>query len=633
MPLHLHLHNATPTFLHFNNFRSSQVMDLNDIRCALQSYDEEIRRSALNSLRDIHGRDAQTIIFTAMGDESWRVRKEAVECYLNSKPELGSVEQLLNLLRKDNAGLRNSAAEAVIRLGSAAASPLLKMVQDQDADVRKFVIDVMGAIGDPIFVPALLHSLDDPEVNVASAAAEQLGALGDMEAADHLMQAILARDEVLFRFSALGALGLLAKPTPVPEALIKLADQEILRKAVFECLGTISDESSFKLLLNGFSCRQKNSRAAAVKALFKIYGRSSAASQTMIREALKLLKENDIITGLLELYDNRDGVLTDALLWTAVVTRDARFIPLLIEAYTDERTADTALSALKSFGREALQEIISRYSSLDERGRSGLCILIAECGYSGFNDVIKEALRDPSSQVRKAAAIAVGKLGLITLIPDLISLIDDTEAHVYAAAVAGLQSLIMTSRFAILAEVGHFCSSKIPHHRKAAALLLASLGERDRLFLLIKDEDPQVRKAAVSAFGADQSETCGSMLLMALADEDPDVRIAVADALGNLRDITTLDALEHALDDEDVWVQSAVLKAIARIEPTRAWSIIKNNHTRSGGLVMITSLKILEEVGGSESEDIIRYALQSSDPDIARQAAKSLERVINTNTI
>jgi HEAT repeat protein len=607
-------------------------MDLRKIRGALQSADEEIRRSALNSLRNIPGLDAQAIIFTAMGDESWRVRKEAVEFYVHSKPDLDSVEQLLNLLRnEDNAGLRNSAAEAVIRLGSASASPLIKMVQDEDADVRKFVIDVMGAIGDPVFVPALLQALKDSDVNVASAAAEQLGALGDTEAAEQLMQAIQVRNEVLFRFSALEALGILAKPASVPEALLKLADQDILRKAVFECLGTISDVSSFKLLLSGFSCRQKNSRSAALKALYKIYGRSSSASQGMILEALQLFKEADIIAGLLELYDNRDGVLTEALLWISVVTRDARFIPLLIEAYADERTADAALSVLKGFGREALLEIISRYSGLDEIGRSGLCILIAECGYSGFNDVIQGALCDPSAQVRKSAAMAVGKLGLITSIPDLFSLIDDSETQVYEAAVASLQSLVKISRSAIMAEVGHLCISRESHHRKAAALLLSTLGERDRLLPLIKDEDPQVRKAAVSAIGANLVETSGSMLVLALADEDPDVRIAVAEALGNLRDTTTLDALEHALNDEDVWAQSAALKAIASIEPARAWSIIKNSHTRTEGLLLITSLKILEEIGGAEAEEIIRYALQSSDQDIVRQAAKSLEQVIVTN--
>lgn len=606
-------------------------MDLNDICNALKSSDEEIRRSALYSLRNILCRDAQTIIFNAMGDESWRVRKEAVECYIYSNPDLNSIEQLLNLLRnEDNAGLRNSAAEAVIRLGSASVLPLMNMMDDPDTDVRKFIIDVMGAIGDPIFVPALLHALNDSDVNVASAAAEQLGALGDTNAAGELMQAILERDDVLFRFSALGALGVLAKPAPIPNALLKLADQDILRKAVFECLGTISDESSFNLLLEGFSSRHKNSRAAAVKSLYKIYGRSSTASQINIREGLLLLKDSCVIEGLLELSDTRDSDLTDALLWTSTVTRDSRFIPLLIEAYTDERTADSSLSALKSFGSEALYEIIAKYSTLNEHGRSGLCILIAECGYSGFNDVIKEALCDSSAQVRKAAAIAVGKLGLITLVSDLILLIDDKEAHVYSAAVCSLQSLAMISRSAIVAEVGHFHSSTVSQHRKAAAQLLASLGEWDRLLLLIKDEDPLVRKAAVSAVGDNRVETSGSILVLALADEDPDVRIAVADALGKVQDKTTLDALELSLNDDDVWVQSAVINAIARIDSTRAWTVIKESYTKTEGLLMITYLKILEDISGTESEELIRYALQNSDPDIARQAAKSLERV-NSN--
>ncbi len=609
------------------------MIDLQNIRCALQSADEEIRRSALYSLKDIPTTDAQVMLFAAMGDESWRVRKEAVDCYINSRPDLASVEQLLNLLRnEDNAGLRNSAAEAVVRLGSAPASLLIKLVNDQDADVRKFVIDAMGAIGDPVFVPSLLHALDDPEVNVASAAAEQLGAVGDTDAAEPLMQAVLRRDDVLFRFSALGALGLLAAPVQVPEELVKLADQGIFRKAVFECLGAVSDESSFKLLLDGFSCRQKNSRAAAVKALHKIYRRSSAASQKMIHETLQSLKDSDVIPGLLELIDTRDIVLTEALLWTSVVIRDARFIPLLVEAFADERTADAALAAIKCFGHEALREIVSRYSHLDENGRSGICLLISECGYSGFTDIILEALHDQSAQVRKAAVMSAGKLGLGTCVADLVSLIDDSEKQVYRAAIAALQSLAATCRAAVLAEAGKLCSSKLPHHREAAAFLLASLDERDRLQQLIQDGDAQVRKAAVTAIGACCLESFAPLLMAALGDGDPDVRIAVADALGNLHDTKTLDALEHALTDEDIWVQSAVLKAISRIAPVAALAIIKNLHTVAGGLLMITSLRILEDVGGPEAEEIIRYSLQSSDKDIVRQADKSLERLIaNSN--
>lgn len=604
------------------------MTNLQEIRTALQSTDEEIRRSALYLLRDFPASDSQSILFTAMGDKNWRVRKEAVECYIYSKPDLNSVEQLLNLLRnEDNAGLRNSAAEAVVRLGSAAAMHLIKMSQDQDADVRKFVIDAMGAIGDPVFIPTLLQSLNDLAVNVASAAAEQLGVLGDTKVADHLIQAILGRDEVLFRFSALEALGLLATPVPVPEALIKLAEQDILRKAVFECLGTISDESSFNILLGGFSCRQKNCRAAAVKAMYKIYARSSAPARERICEALQMLKDNSIIIGLLELFDNQDTELTKALIWISIVTRDSRFIPLLIEAYTDERTADISISALKSFGSEALHKINLQYSTLNDSGRSGLCILVAECGYSGFNDVIEGALSDPSAKVRKAAALAVGKLGITTMIPGLVSLLDDREAAVNAAAVTSLQSLSLSSRSVLIAEANNLYSSKLGQHRKAAAPLLATLGERDHLLLLIKDEDPQVRKAAVLAIGTNRVKNSASLLVFSLNDEDADVRIAVAEALGELNDTKALDALEEALSDEDPWVQSTVMKAIFRIEAERALSIIKNRYINTEGLLMITFLNILEKIGSAEAEKIIRYVTQSGDKDIARQAARSLQHL------
>ena len=316
------------------------MIDLQNIRSALTSADEETRRSALYALRAGAVPEKQALLFTAMGDESWRVRKEAVESYVHALPDRDSVVLLLELLRnEDNAGLRNSAAEAAIRLGSLSAPVLIDMIDDGDADVRKFIMDIMGAIGDPVFVPLLLRSLHDPDVNVASTAAEQLGALGDTDVAEQLMQALFLRDEMLFRFSVLGALGLLAKPLPIPCDLVQLADQEIYRKAVYDCLGAISDVNALEPLLNGLSCRQKNSRAAALKALYKIYRRSSPAARGTVQGALRLLAEHEIIVGLLELFDSDDGVLAEALLWASEMIEDSRFIPL-ISQHSDEDPDD-----------------------------------------------------------------------------------------------------------------------------------------------------------------------------------------------------------------------------------------------------------------------------------------------------
>lgn len=602
-------------------------MDLLDIRSALRSDDEEIRRSALKSLKGISLIDSFDVVVTAMGDESWRVRKEAVEIFVFSEPDENFIERLLEFLRsEDNAGLRNSAAEAVIRLGSTASQPLIRLLSDSDADVRKFIIDVMGAIGDPVFAQPLLASLEDHDANVASAAAEHLGSLGESSVTPNLIRAIVANESILFRFSALEALGKLATPSFVPEEILKLAEQEILRKAVYDCLGNISDESSITLLLEGLTCRQKSARAAAVKALFRVYERSDQNVRHDMVGRLCTLKDSPSIAGLFELFETGDYVLIEALIWFSRVNTDIRFVPFLLELFVADRFAETALMSLKNFGQEGMAEVVARYSTAGENARVALCTLIGECGYSIYSDLVQGSLRDNSARVRKTAAVSVGKLGYISSIPDLVTLIDDVNSDVCSAAVISLQKFALIDRATVLGIARRLSDSELPHHRRYASLLLASLGESERLLLLVNDEDPQVRTAAVSSIGILPSDKAGSILIMSLLDVDPDVRIAAAYALGEMKTVTALTALESALEDEDIWVQCAAMKAINRIEPERILLIVKQIYAKAEGLLMITCLQLLEHNPDPDALSIIQHALKSTDRDIVLQASKSLER-------
>lgn len=602
-------------------------MNLQDIQNALRSPDEETRRSALKSLKSIPLADSFDVVSIAMGDESWRVRKEAVDAFLCSTPDKVFIEKLLDLLRnEDNAGLRNSAAEAVIRLGSLAAQPLVEKITDEDADVRKFVIDVMGAIGDPLFLQPILDSLYDPDVNVASAAAEQLGSLGDSRAAADLVRAIVAHESILFRFSALEALGKLAKPGPVPEEIVKLAGQDILRKAVYDCLGNIADETSVPLLLNGFSCLPKSARSAAVKALYRIYLHSDPAVRHTIVDSLIPLKGSNVVQDLLELFDVRKSLLTEALIWYSRIIADVRFVPLLLESFVSESFAEAALMSLKTFGQAGMAEAVSRYSAADENARSALCLLIGECGYTDYSALLVSSLKDNSPRVRKSAAIAVGKLGLVSAAPDVLALLDDSAADVCSAAVASLQSFASLDRSAIVDMARRLSDSELAHYRRCAALLLANLGESERLLLLVNDENSQVRSAALASLGSIHAAGSFQVLVMALSDAEPDVRIAAADALGRMMDTAALEYLEKTLEDQDVWVQCSAMKAINLISPERFMEIARRMHTQSGGLLMITCLQLLEGSTDPEARSIMCRALENPDRDIAMQARKSLER-------
>ncbi|TLN04339.1 HEAT repeat domain-containing protein, partial [bacterium] len=87
----------------------------------LSSPDEEIRRTAVTALAGGTLSETRGLLMDAMGDRSWRVRKEAVEVFLASAGAEDYAEELFGLLRSpDNAGLRNSSVEVLVRLGKMA---------------------------------------------------------------------------------------------------------------------------------------------------------------------------------------------------------------------------------------------------------------------------------------------------------------------------------------------------------------------------------------------------------------------------------------------------------------------------------------------------------------------------------
>ena len=527
--------------------------------------DEETRRRIVQGLQ---GRPLQEIcraLFSAMGDESWRVRKEAVEVFVSSAPGVTMIDNLLELLRsEDNAGLRNSAAEAVTRLGERATAPLIRLADDADADVRKFVIDAMGSITSMDFVQPLLSALRDADVNVAAAAAEHLGNLGDARVVPELINAIVTNETELFRFNALAAIGKLAVPAPVPDAIKQLAGKELLRKAVYECLGSIADDSAVALLMEGMEVRQKSSRNAAILALFRIHSRSGAGPRQAIESALQRLRGSNLVPLLLESFDPGDPVLAEAVIVILDIIGDRRSVDILMRAFVNERLSGAALKALKHLGPGGIDALISRFAGSDTLSRSAICTLIGECAYGNGGDVIRDALCDQSPLVRTAAVSAAGKLGLTDRIPDIVRLLDDPDHHVRSTVAACLQALALIDLSGIQAVASQLGDSDKSELRRNAAILFAALGDGHRLSLLVKDEDALVRQAAVSAIGKLHLASSSGILLMALVDEDPDVRVAAAEALGEVGDRGVVTALTHALNDEDAWVHCAALNRLAR---------------------------------------------------------------------
>jgi HEAT repeat protein len=567
------------------------------------------------------------VLFDAMGDESWRVRKEAVEVFVASGPDTTRIHALLELLRSgDNAGLRNSAAEAAVRIGLPAAEALVGFAGDADADVRKQVIDVMGSIQSPVFVPSLLSALQDGDVNVAAAAAEHLGSLGDVRVVPDLLAAAAGNESDLFRFSALSAIGKLAGSVPVPAAVLQLAENELLRKSVYECLGSIADESAVPTLLEGVRARQRSSRSAAIIALSRVYSRAGAHSRQAIESALQFFRGSDLIPVLVDHFDLEEPQLAEAVVTILDVIGDRRGVGVLLQAYGSERLSGAALRALKHLGPAGVDDLISQFANADAASRSAICTLIGECAYRNGRSVICDALLDQSSLVRRAAAAAAGKLGLTDCIPGIVRLLEDSDQGVRKTAVSCLQALALIDRGAIQSLALQLAVSAHPEQRGNAAVLLAALGDGERLSLLVKDENAQVRQAAVTSIGKLHLASTAGILTIALVDESPDVRISAAEALAESGDMNAVSALTRALTDEDPWVQCAVLKSLALVSPEAVLDAVYTVFNRADGLLLITCLKLLEEQDAAESMDLVEQALGSSDAEAVNLAMSIIGR-------
>ena len=254
-----------------NQNHSSDIPDA--IVNSLSSLEEETRRLAVVALSSVPLEKSSGLLFRAMGDTSWRVRKEAVEVYLSSKDAEHCIGALFNLLRsQDNAGLRNSAAEALARLGKSSLPVLALHAQDSDSDVRKFVIDILGATKDPSSVQVLVRALADSDPNVATAAAENLGNIGCVEALQPLLSA-LSRQDITFRHAVLGALAKIGQPLPSRGGYSFSLGRCCSKKQCMSVSGSVGSAEAVPIVVRGLAEAGKSVRVAAVKALMAIRDR------------------------------------------------------------------------------------------------------------------------------------------------------------------------------------------------------------------------------------------------------------------------------------------------------------------------------------------------------------------------
>jgi HEAT repeat protein len=600
------------------------VHKLQKLKENLFSPDEETRRLAVAGLNCYPVTEIKGCLFRALADESWRVRKEAVELISTISASADMTEELIELLRsQDNAGLRNAAVEILVRLGANAVSVLHSYVKDDDNDVRKFIIDIMGSIGDASFVPDLIHALDDSDPNVRAAAAENLGKIGDQRALEPLLNT-LEKADVWLQYTILEALGRIGAPVPV-SCIALLADHELLKKAVYECLGVVGNVDVVPVLLKGLGEKTKNARLSAVCALEKIRQKLPAAiAEDAVDSRLRAFKGSAVVDLLLDCLSSSDTSVRKAVVRILGIIGDERAAAALLRGCGDDRLRSCCLQAFKIMGEIVTPFLESEFPSAYEAERRIIAYLCGEMDLKGCEHLLEQGIIDPAPSVRKEAAIACGKLGLVGMIPGISGILDDFDEDVREGAIIALARLAEHERQGVSRVAESLAASDDPDKRRNSAHLFGALHETEELSLLMKDVDAAVRKTAVSVLADLKDKGSVGYLLMALVDEDPEVRIISASALGDIGGEESIDSLLLLLKDEDQWVRCAALKSLGKLKSGKAVQLIEILLEDSGGAVMIAALEALDSIGGHRAQFLLEHALKNDDEEVVKAAMELL---------
>jgi HEAT repeat protein len=587
------------------------------------SVDEEVRRGAVLRMRGLPVGEILPVVEMVMGDTSWRVRKEAVDLFscVDSGPPI--VEEIVRMLRSDeNAGLRNSAVEALMRIGQKALPVLHRYASDPDQDVRKFILDIIGGIADPASVPFLAEALHDGDVNVRAAAAENLGRIGTAETIPHLIAA-LSHPDLWLRFSVLEALASAERPVP-SAAILPLAAEDLLRKAVFDCLGSVGDIDGASLLLEGLRENSRKTREGAVRALARLRGRVAAEERECIDVELRALRGTNAVEGMLSLLERTDLTTEEAVMALLGVIADERSVGTLLHGCRDERLRPYCINAFKEIAASAPESLLAAFDDGTYEERSLIVYLCGELRFPGVDHFLSRALADSSPAVRSAAAIASGKSGIGSLVEKLLPLLDDQESEVRDAVVEALARLARLEPVAIYDVASSLAGADSAARRVIAAVLFAAVGDGEKLSLLAKDEAASVRRGAVAGLARLKLRASVAHLTMALVDEDPDVRSTAAGALGEIGGEEVIPPLTLALRDDDPWLQCAALRGLGR-QGSAALASVSAAAEEATGMVRIAALEALADIGGEEAGSLISSALDDSDEDVVRTAIDLLE--------
>jgi HEAT repeat protein len=499
---------------------------------------------------------------------------------------------------------------------------LIGLLESKDADVRQSAADALGRIGNSEAVEPLIHILEDTnqENSVRTSAVTALGRIGSTDAVEPLISVLKNKSEVRrIRFGAVTALSRIngAGATAALVGVLKDRDSKVRFMAV-EALSFIGDDTAVRPLLNAAMDNDEFVRLKAVEALGYI-GRDEA-----VEPLISILKDR-----------SRERTMQSYAAHALGRIGSIEAVGPLLNVLKDTgRAVDVRTSAITALGSidkgialETLPHLVGDKTQARYVRIRAISVLGEIGDYRAANPII-HVLKDEKKDrtLRRNAVEALGRIGGVKAVEPLIDALDDQDKDVKRGAAQALGLIAGAEAVEPLLEALKDQDKNVKRGAAEALGLIGSTEAVEPLMVALKEKDPAVQRPAAYALGRIGSPEAVKALVGAFKERQGYMRYFAEKALDVLGSVKTEKPLVNVLNGQDSEVRSLAAEALRQtgsagaVEPLI--DVLKD--VMQGSFMRITAAYSLGSMDSNRALDALIWALKDSDWEVRLTAVESL---------
>lgn len=600
----------------------------------LHSADEDSRLHAILDLEAPLSKEDITEVVNMLADPNWRVRKAAVQ--VSSQADSNTVIPLL-LQSLSSSGdkdlhdvcFQNAAIECLTIIGRPAIPALTTALQHPNKDVRISAANALGSIQHHDACDALIHALQDDHINVRYSAIEALAKIPSQTSVIPLTQILESENEWL-KLPAISALGNIGDYRATPY-LIKVAQQPLYLQTVVEALGNIGDERGIPCIIEALESQDQEVRRSAVFAMDNMARRLDhlhdiIQQPSTYRQRFKTACSTPIIHYLTRFLDDPNPRLVMATIKLLGWSGRREAAEVLLKHLNQDQFQEAVVSALIQIGEDAIPTLAAAYeasSNLDDQ------MLMLDCLQEIGSPQTLHLFLDYLNRSTDESLIYTILKGLAQPVLTQLLLADrETQTgQQFEQALTVVHQHLNSAHPLIRAEatdlLGHLQGMRAldeilsatkdaePAIRVKAIKHLGHFAQQDQdltqhLIVLLSDDHPTIRKQAALSLGHSDHASVFSALLLVLEDQNPAVRRAAVSGIG-------LYLQRH----QNITNFQQVLDKLAEVLDTRC-------RRYEDGLLKIEICSTLRHIPSDRSQELLLQLMQDYDFDVRKSVLLAL---------